>query len=120
MGDGDRPYLPYGFGTWGEDGAFDPLKEERREDGSLPTTEAGAEELLADGTTDGGGNMKAPAAVEGVLATDVVGVGGAATSLVGPKMSASLSLSASLMAELDSHLSMGGRGELPCLVLEPL
>ena len=82
----------------------------------MPTTEVGAEELLAEGTTDGGGNMKAPAAVEGVLATEVVGVRGAAE----PNTSASLSLSASLMAELDSHLSMGGRGELPCLVLEPL
>lgn len=86
----------------------------------MPTTEVGAEELLAEGTTDGGGNIKALGAVEGVLATDVVGVRGATTSLAEPNTSASLSLSASLMAELDSHLSMGGRGELPCLVLEPL
>lgn len=83
----------------------------------MPTTEVGAEELFAEGTTEGGGNMKALGAVEGVLATEVVGVRGAITSLAEANTS-SLSLSASLMAELDSHLSMGGRGELPCLVLE--
>jgi len=85
----------------------------------LLTTEAGAEELFAEGTTEGGGNMKELSAVEGVLATEVVGVRGAITSLAELNTSASLSLSASLMAELDSHLSMGGRGELPCLVFEP-
>ena len=53
IGEGERPYLE----KWeGEDGALEPLNEDRREDGRSKV---------------GGGNM-----VDGVLATEVAGVGG--------------------------------------------
>lgn len=62
IGEGERPYLEKWEWEWaGDDGALEPLKEERREDVRSKV---------------GGGNM-----VDGVLATEVAGVGGYAIEL---------------------------------------
>lgn len=84
IGDGERPYL---LKVEGELGAFDPLNDERREEG------------LSMG---GGGNIDA----DGVLATDVAGVNGASPT------SSFKSIADSASLAVDSLRNILGRLEL--------